>query len=112
MWFVFIVSFKIAHAQAVPRLSHDRVYERKDIAVRILNTPSPSLRTNVTKGVQAPHTPVNVDHILLADAVGASLGLQVVLRIPVRVENDDRVRRGQVDTQTARLLKKTTLAFL
>lgn len=46
--------------------------------------------------------PVDVDSLGLADAVGARHGLQVVLGVPVRVEDDDGVRRGQVDAQAAR----------
>lgn len=37
----------------------------------------------------------------LADAMGAVHGLQVHLRVPVRVEEDDDVGRGQVDAEAA-----------
>ena len=46
--------------------------------------------------------PVDVDGLGLADAVGARHGLQVVLGVPVGVEDDDSVSRGQVDAQAAR----------
>jgi hypothetical protein len=43
-----------------------------------------------------PYEAVDVDGILLADAVRAAHGLQVVLRVPIRVEDDHRVGGGQV----------------
>lgn len=42
------------------------------------------------------------DLSLLADPVGSRLGLQVILRVPVRVKDDYCVCGCQVDTQTAR----------
>ena len=45
---------------------------------------------------------VDVDELLLPDAVAARLRLQVVLRVPVRVEDDHRVRRREVDAEPAR----------
>lgn len=43
-----------------------------------------------------------VDYLfLLANAVSSGLGLQVILRVPVRVEDDYSVCRGQVDPQTS-----------
>lgn len=43
-----------------------------------------------------------VTHLfLLADPVCPGLSLQVILGVPVRVEDDHGVCRGQVDTQTA-----------
>ena len=37
----------------------------------------------------------------LADAIGAVLGLEVVCDVPGRIEDDDNVRRGDVQTETA-----------
>mmetsp|Transcript_31084 Transcript_31084/g.59984 ORF Transcript_31084/g.59984 Transcript_31084/m.59984 type:complete len:315 (-) Transcript_31084:1667-2611(-) len=48
------------------------------------------------------HKPVDVHRVLLADAVRAGHGLQVVLRVPVAVKDDHRVRRREVDAQPAR----------
>ena len=45
--------------------------------------------------------PVDVDGGVLADAVSTGHGLQVVLRVPVRVKDDDRVSRGQIDPKPA-----------
>mmetsp|Transcript_65506 Transcript_65506/g.115578 ORF Transcript_65506/g.115578 Transcript_65506/m.115578 type:complete len:203 (+) Transcript_65506:406-1014(+) len=45
---------------------------------------------------------VDGDVFLLADAVAARHGLDVVLRVPITVEDDHRVRRSQVDTHTTR----------
>jgi hypothetical protein len=57
---------------------------------------------NVLLHAAARHKAVDVDQRLLADAVGARHRLQVVLRVPVRVEDDDGVGCGQVDAQPAR----------
>jgi len=40
------------------------------------------------------------DLVLLSDAVGPSLGLKVVLWVPVTVEDDDRVRSRQVQAES------------
>ena len=45
---------------------------------------------------------VDADVLRLADAVHTSLRLEVILGIPVAVEDDDGVRRGQVDAEAAR----------
>ena len=45
--------------------------------------------------------PVYFDHLLLADTVTSSLSLEVVLGVPVAVEEDDDVGRHEVDAQTA-----------
>eukprot|EP00341_Mesodinium_pulex_P009578 CAMPEP_0116895494 /NCGR_PEP_ID=MMETSP0467-20121206/5006_1 /TAXON_ID=283647 /ORGANISM="Mesodinium pulex, Strain SPMC105" /LENGTH=388 /DNA_ID=CAMNT_0004566257 /DNA_START=772 /DNA_END=1938 /DNA_ORIENTATION=+ len=45
--------------------------------------------------------PVDCDVILLPDSVCTSCGLQVVLRIPVGVEDDDSGCTGQVDAHTS-----------
>ena len=51
------------------------------------------------------------DRSRLADAVGAVLRLEVLLRIPVGVEEDDRVSGGEVDSLPARAgAKKEELA--
>ena len=44
-----------------------------------------------------------VDHdlVCLPDPVGPGEGLDVVVRVPVGVVDDDGVRSGQVDTQTS-----------
>ena len=48
------------------------------------------------------HEPVDAHKLRLADAVAARLRLQVVLRVPVGVVDDDRVGRGEVDAHAAR----------
>ena len=48
------------------------------------------------------HEAVDVDGLLLADAVGPVHGLQVRLGVPVRVVEHDRVRGLQVDAEAAR----------
>ena len=45
---------------------------------------------------------VNLDRLVLPDPVTASLRLQVVLRVPVRVVDDDGVGGRQVDAQPTR----------
>lgn len=45
--------------------------------------------------------PVDVDSVFLADPVGPRHGLQVVLGIPVTVEDNHSVSSGQVDAQAA-----------
>ncbi len=45
------------------------------------------------------HSPVDVDSLSLPNAMGSGHGLQVVLWIPVAVEDDDRVCSGQIDAQ-------------
>ena len=42
----------------------------------------------------------NAHFLGLTDTMGAVLSLQVLMRIPVAVENDDRVSRLQIETQT------------
>lgn len=44
---------------------------------------------------------VDDDGAGLTDAVGAVLGLEILLRVPVAVEEDDGVGRGEVDAQPA-----------
>ena len=41
------------------------------------------------------------DGSCLTDAVGAVLGLEVLLRVPIGVEEDDRVGGGEVDPLTS-----------
>jgi len=41
--------------------------------------------------------PVYIDLLLLSNSVSSGLCLQVILRIPVRVKDDNCVGRGQVD---------------
>mmetsp|Transcript_5217 Transcript_5217/g.14953 ORF Transcript_5217/g.14953 Transcript_5217/m.14953 type:complete len:218 (+) Transcript_5217:754-1407(+) len=48
------------------------------------------------------HKPVNVDRVFLPNSVGARHGLQVVLRVPVRVKQQDRVCGRKVDAQSSR----------
>ncbi len=43
---------------------------------------------------------VETDLFFLTNPVRSGLGLQVILRVPVGVKNDHRVRRGQVNAQT------------
>mmetsp|Transcript_14155 Transcript_14155/g.36672 ORF Transcript_14155/g.36672 Transcript_14155/m.36672 type:complete len:348 (+) Transcript_14155:1754-2797(+) len=45
---------------------------------------------------------VDVHRVLLPDAVRTAHGLQVVLGVPVRVKDDDRVGGGEVDAEAAR----------
>lgn len=68
----------------------------------------PVLRTSQHVGDRAPGTPPKAtlaaspsDLLLLTDPVGPGLCLQVVLGIPVRVKDDDSVRRSQIDSQAA-----------
>ena len=44
---------------------------------------------------------VDVDRVLLPDPVRAGHRLEVVLRVPVRVEDDDGVGRREVDAEAA-----------
>lgn len=44
--------------------------------------------------------PVNIDLLLLADSVRPVHGLQVYLRIPVAVKQDDVVGGHQIDSET------------
>ena len=52
------------------------------------------------------HQAVNVDLPLLADTVASCHGLHVVLRVPVAVEKDACVGRGEVDTDASRAGRK------
>ena len=45
--------------------------------------------------------PVNHDRLLLAQPVSPSLGLQVIVGVPVAVIDDDSVSCGQVDAQAS-----------
>jgi len=49
------------------------------------------------------HQPVDLHHLLLPDPVAPGLRLQVVLRVPVAVVDDARVRSGEVDAQATSL---------
>lgn len=59
---------------------------------------------------------VETDLSFLTNPVRSGLGLQVILRVPVGVKNDHRIRRGQVNAQTtcsrgqqeAEILQETT----
>lgn len=44
----------------------------------------------------------NVDLFFLTNPVSSGLGLQVILRVPIRVKNDHRIRRGQINAETTR----------
>lgn len=44
---------------------------------------------------------VDLDGVRLSDAVAARLCLQVVLRVPIRVEDNHRVGGDQVDPEPA-----------
>lgn len=44
--------------------------------------------------------PVYFDHFLLTNTMATSLGLEIVLGIPVTVINDDSISSRQIDTQT------------
>lgn len=46
---------------------------------------------------------VNVDDLLLADSVSAIHGLQILHRIPIVLDEDDRVGSRQVQSQPADL---------
>ena len=48
------------------------------------------------------HQPVDAHELGLADAMAARLGLQIVLRVPVGIVDDDRVGGRQVDAHAAR----------
>lgn len=58
------------------------------------------------------YPPVDIDHVLLANAMSAGLCLEVVLGIPVRVEDDDRIGRRQVDSEPARLRHDEVYAII
>lgn len=50
---------------------------------------------------RARHEPIDHHLVLLADTMCARERLDVVVRVPVRVVDDDRVGRGQVYAKTA-----------
>ena len=44
--------------------------------------------------------PIDHDFVLLSDTMRPAKSLDVIVRIPIRVVDDDGVCRGQIDTQT------------
>ncbi|KAH6611038.1 hypothetical protein Trco_001058 [Trichoderma cornu-damae] len=70
-----------------------------DLAVHVQLEPS-AFQNLFLDGVGADETQ-NSHLVLLTDTVGAVLGLQILVRIPVRVVNDDGIGSLQVEAQTA-----------
>lgn len=49
----------------------------------------------------ASDEPIHLHLALLADSVRSGSGLHVVLRVPIRVVDDDNVRAGEVDADSS-----------
>ena len=49
------------------------------------------------------YKPINVDDLLLANSVGAIHGLQILHRIPIVLDEDDRIGSRQVQSETTNL---------
>lgn len=62
--------------------------------LHIATSPSTTL-TAILQSLIGPHL------VLLADTMGAILGLQILVWVPIRVEDDDSVGRLQVEAETS-----------
>ena len=56
--------------------------------------------------------PVDNDLFLLTDSMGAIHGLEIVLRIPIRIIDNYNIGRHQVDAQTASFSRQHENEFL